>query len=439
VGFEVLPLEDDFINNLYRFLPFDMVKTFPDDRGWVHSSKGIVRYSVPKGWTLHSDLKNNAVYHISKGVNQIILRITKGIAPLNNYQSWRDKEDFLGIGKKVAVLLLPIFLMLLVDYPKFKPVEEKEEVVVILTKALPTPEPTPVPTEKPTEKPTQVAKVEPTPRPKPSEPIKKIVKKITPPKPQPQPRLVVEQKPQVVRGGTGPQNLQAKADQVAKAQAVALAQTKAKISSALGFLANTNGLIKVPADQSQRSNTFMGGRGLAGAKNISGPSTLANLSNKNGAGNMSGPINTSGSRTIASGPVVSNGEIYGKEGVRGKVSASGIYSAGGSGSFGPAGSMAVSGNIDQNAVRQAIEKYMKKIQYCYERALLSKPKISGSLKMQWSIAPGGRASGVSVVSSALNDVNLHNCVSGVIAVIPFPSPKGGSATVSYPFNFTPFQ
>ena len=59
--------------------------------------------------------------------------------------------------------------------------------------------------------------------------------------------------------------------------------------------------------------------------------------------------------------------------------------------------------------------------------------------MEWKVNPGGRASAVKVVQSSLNDGTLHGCVSNVISTIPFPNPKGGPATVAYPFNFTPFN
>jgi len=462
VGFESIPLHDMYLNHLYQHLPYDMLRLFPEDRDWITCTKGKLSYSVPNGWKLLSDLNNSNVYHITKGSNQIILRVSQGLAPLTAWNFWRDRDEFLGVFKKLTVLLLPILLITLVKYPKDPPKIEIENSVVLYKVKPPepvvvaTPEPTPVPTPeatkvaeiKPTPKPTQPPREKPQPKPKPKEVVKKLppqpkVAKVppqinkTPPK-----RLVVQQGPVKV-GGTGPKNPNAARDQAAKAKAQAIAQTKAKVSNALGFLAKSNGLVKVPSTAVSSSNRFLGGRGLAGAKDATGKNMLADIG-ANSTGSANGPISTTGSRSIASGPVVSDGEINGSgksmNYVQGKVSVSGLHAAGGSGSFGPVGGqMAVSGNIDQDAVRRAIEKYMSKIRYCYEKALLSKPSISGGVRMEWKIAPGGRASGVRVVQSALNDATLHGCISNVITTIPFPSPKGGVATVAYPFNFTPFQ
>ena len=385
-------------------------------------------------------------------------------------------EDFLysidydyGTYVILAIFLHALFVLMIPSMdsggsPKLK-IEEAKLVTNRVNKFLAKKEelkkPKPVPTAAPTVELPKVVDV-PTPKPEPVKPEPKqkmpkpqlerqLVEKPEPRKPEknikisndkvPPKRLVVAVGPPK-RGGTGPVNPNAAKDQAARSQAKKIAQTQAKVSNALGFLAKGKGLVNIPPGAAEGSNRFMGGRGLAGAKNVNGKNFLAQLSDKDVVGSSSGPINTTGSRSIATGPVVSDGEINGVANgkslnyVQGKVSVSGLHSAGGSGSFGPAGSMNVSGNIDKDAVRRAIEKYMSKIRYCYERALLSKPSLSGSLKMEWKIQPGGRANGVRVVQSGLNDATLHSCVSGVIAIIPFPSPKGGPATVAYPFNFT---
>lgn len=438
VCFEAIPLEEYYINHLYRFLPYDIVRLFPDETDWLMYVNGKLTYSVPKGWKLLSDLKDPSVYHIAKGNNQIVLRVSRTLAPLKRWTFWRTKKDFFGVLRKVAILLAPIFLVTLIEYPKEAPPKIEDEEVVIY-KVQPPPPPTPVPTPEPTEAP-KVAEPKPTPKPVPQKIVKKEVPKPKPKVPEvvktPPKRLVVQKGPPVT-GGTGPKNPNAAADIAAKAKAQAVAQAKAKVSNALGFLAKSNGLIKVPATSSNNNN-FLGGRGLAGLKDTTGKDSALAAIGKNGAGSPNGPINTTGSRNIASGPVVSDGEVYGTNKVLAKVSVSGLHAAGGSGSFGPGG-MSTSGNIDQDAVRRAIEKYMSKIRYCYEKTLLSKPSLSGSLRVEWTVNPGGRAANVRVTQSALNDATLHGCVSNVISTIPFPNPKGGPASVGYPFDFKPFN
>lgn len=346
-------------------------------------------------------------------------------------------------------LLVPLMSTDVAVLEKKKEDENNKRVVDLLQKMeekkkqpTPTPTPTPVPTVEVTPEPVKTPEPMKTPKPEVKPKVTEKPKHKPKPEaldPEPPKRLVVEKSQKVQIGGTGPKNPNAAKDIAAKAQAVKAEQTKAKVSAALGFLAAGKGAVNIPSNNMDPSTRFLGSRGLAGLKESTGRNVLAKITGKNAIGSASGPINTTGSRNIASGPVVSDGEIYGTNKVLAKVSINGLHSAGGSGSFGSVGSMAVSGNIDQDAVRRAIEKYMSKIRYCYEKALLSKPSMSGGVRLEWKVNPGGRASGVKVVQSSLNDATLHGCVSNVITTIPFPNPKGGPATVAYPFNFTPFQ
>ncbi len=259
-------------------------------------------------------------------------------------------------------------------------------------------------------------------------------------------RLVVQKGPPK-RGGTGPRNPNAKGNTAARAQAVKLAQTKAKVASSLNFLTKGKGDFNIPpGGKGGRGFAVGGGKGLAGAKNVKGTNFLAKVTGKNVLGSSSGAINTRGSRTVASGRVLSNGEINGIEGgrsynyVQGKVSVKGLHAAGGSGgmrSFGPQSMTVKGGKMDQGLIRKIIAKHMGKFTYCYEKSLLSNPNLAGIVNISWKIAPGGRVSSTRIVKSQLNNQKLHGCLTGVLNKISFaPGPKGGPATVVYPFNFT---
>lgn len=443
VNFEFLPMQKRYVTHLYSYVPNDLKKLLPEERDWITWQGGYPVFTVPHGWNRMKSNSNNvysktADFVIHKGVNQLILRQTQGLPGFIMWLTWPGRKEFLSFLKIASMFFLPFMILSLFTLTKkAEVVEVEEEVIIMKAEVIPTPAPTPIPTP-------EVAKVEPTPKAKPT-PEPKVAEKPKPiekPKPKvvenkaPPKRLVVKVAP-VKTGGTGPANPRAAEEAAAKAQAVKLAATKAKLSSSLGFISSGRGLVSVNVPD--QNNKFIGQRGLAGMKEATGKNFLANVTGKNAAGSANGPINTTGSRNIASGPVVSDGEVYGSNNVLAKVSVSGLHAAGGSGSFGSVGAMTASGNIDQDAVRRAIEKYMSKIRYCYEKALLSKPSMSGGLRMEWKVNPGGRAAGVKVVQSSLNDSNLHGCISNVIATIPFPNPKGGPATVAYPFNFTPFN
>ncbi len=90
------------------------------------------------------------------------------------------------------------------------------------------------------------------------------------------------------------------------------------------------------------------------------------------------------------------------------------------------------GNLDKAIIRRYIKRNIQKIQYCYERELLAKPNLVGTVSTQFLISEAGavkgaRASGV--------DPNVASCVADVIRTIEFPRPVSGVVQVTYPFTF----
>lgn len=127
--------------------------------------------------------------------------------------------------------------------------------------------------------------------------------------------------------------------------------------------------------------------------------------------------------------------------VRGVVSVAALYDSGSvdglAGAVGGTGmSMSGEGQLAGAEIEKELSKHIHKFQYCYEKALLTKNHLGGILMMQWQISSFGNTSDVRVVRSELNDDPLHGCVSRHLSSIRFPSPKGGTVTVRYPFNFS---
>jgi hypothetical protein len=91
------------------------------------------------------------------------------------------------------------------------------------------------------------------------------------------------------------------------------------------------------------------------------------------------------------------------------------------------------GDLDKAIIRKFVKQNITRIQYCYEKQLLAKPGLKGTVQVQFFIAPDGH-----VASSAANgvDPDVSTCVAGVIKKITFPKPKGGGGVqVNYPFSF----
>jgi hypothetical protein len=97
------------------------------------------------------------------------------------------------------------------------------------------------------------------------------------------------------------------------------------------------------------------------------------------------------------------------------------------------GQPSANGDLDKNIIRRFIKRNLPKITYCYEKQLLVKPDLEGTVTTQFFISPNG-----SVASSNATGVDpeVASCVAAVIKDIEFPKPKGGGGVqVNYPFSF----
>jgi pSer/pThr/pTyr-binding forkhead associated (FHA) protein len=91
------------------------------------------------------------------------------------------------------------------------------------------------------------------------------------------------------------------------------------------------------------------------------------------------------------------------------------------------------GDLDKAIIRRYIKRNIQKIQYCYEKQLLAKPGLAGTVQTQFFITPNGN---VASSSGSGVDPEVANCVADVIRGIEFPKPKGGGGVqVNYPFIF----
>jgi hypothetical protein len=145
-----------------------------------------------------------------------------------------------------------------------------------------------------------------------------------------------------------------------------------------------------------------------------------------GGGTGWGTIGTGRYGTIGHGAGTGDGYGVGggRGGMRGRTAAVPSVSI---------GQPSSSGDLDKAIIRRYIKRNLQKIQYCYEKQLLAKPTLSGTVSSQFFITPNG-----TVASSKADGVDpeVSSCVADVIKSIEFPKPKGGgSVQVNYPFIF----
>jgi hypothetical protein len=90
------------------------------------------------------------------------------------------------------------------------------------------------------------------------------------------------------------------------------------------------------------------------------------------------------------------------------------------------------GDLDKSIIRRYIKRNIHKIKYCYEKQLLAKPGLAGSVRVSFFITPTGVVKGS---TGAGFDATVANCVAEVVAAIEFPKPSRGGVQVNYPFTF----
>lgn len=96
----------------------------------------------------------------------------------------------------------------------------------------------------------------------------------------------------------------------------------------------------------------------------------------------------------------------------------------------------VQGSLSRSEVLKVLNQNQRKVVRCYERALTSKPNLSGKLTFTWTIKPNGRVGSVRQAASTLGHNGVSKCISGVIKRMRFPKPKGGSVSITFPWIFT---
>jgi hypothetical protein len=87
-------------------------------------------------------------------------------------------------------------------------------------------------------------------------------------------------------------------------------------------------------------------------------------------------------------------------------------------------------------VRRYIRQVLPRIQHCYERELLIRHDLAGTVTVRFVIGPDGVV--MSSRGGGMGNANVEQCVAGVVKAIAFPRPSGGMMlNITYPFIFRP--
>lgn len=97
----------------------------------------------------------------------------------------------------------------------------------------------------------------------------------------------------------------------------------------------------------------------------------------------------------------------------------------------------IRGSLDKEIIARVVRQHRNEIRYCYEKELQKNPKLSGQVKVKFTISGTGRVISAIVNGSTVKNASVENCVADKIRRWVFPEPKGGGIViVNYPFNFS---
>ena len=93
------------------------------------------------------------------------------------------------------------------------------------------------------------------------------------------------------------------------------------------------------------------------------------------------------------------------------------------------------GSLDQKLVRQVFQLKGEETRRCF--AQLAKSNAKGQLLLEFVVGPSGEVSEAKILGGALENSAVETCVLDTLRSWVFPKPKGGSARVTFPFNYEP--
>lgn len=96
------------------------------------------------------------------------------------------------------------------------------------------------------------------------------------------------------------------------------------------------------------------------------------------------------------------------------------------------------GDLDKSLIDAVILRNLIQIRYCYERTLIERPKLQGTVVVKFVIEKDGSVSSATTASSTLANPSVEECINGRVLRFQFREPKGGGIViVSYPLLFAP--
>ncbi|MBD65356.1 MAG: hypothetical protein CME62_09120 [Halobacteriovoraceae bacterium] len=335
------------------------------------------------------ELTGHDVIVITCGTYQVFVEVARVPHTLVHISSLRrDKNFYQDTAKKFAAVILPMLLLLLVDFSieKKKPLKQLSIIY-----------------KKPTNANVNNKKMA---SENPSE-----TKKDTGHKKQKQPDKKIAHS----KAGEKAQPKKAQAQKVAKANNPSKAKPKTKAYK-FDMAANVNSMFSKSKTASVTNNQAVSS--VKTTSNVTGSlNTKVNGTSKSKVGTMG---KDSAGRALAS---------YGSKGLSSKAGRNTAYIQ---------TETVVLGSMDPELLRKILQQYLPQFRHCYQQELAyNSEDIKGIVDLNFEISAGGKVGKIQVrPKDSRFSKKGTNCMAGVLAIIDFPKPKGGGrVAVRQPLSF----
>lgn len=93
----------------------------------------------------------------------------------------------------------------------------------------------------------------------------------------------------------------------------------------------------------------------------------------------------------------------------------------------------IDGDYDKALARRYVRRHTDKFSYCYVKALLVTPTLTGTVTVRFEIGADGK---VTAATASGVDAAVADCVAATVRAIEFPAPPAHAAvTLVYPLTF----
>ena len=98
-----------------------------------------------------------------------------------------------------------------------------------------------------------------------------------------------------------------------------------------------------------------------------------------------------------------------------------------------------SAHLSALPIRGVIHRNLPEVRGCYERALMARPVLHGTLAVHFTIDHAGAVTQAEVSRDELGRPDLAACILAAVRTWTFPAAPHGTISVTYPFRCEPAE